>query len=81
MCLVSVAPILIILGVFTRVAGLIAAFNLVVATLMVGIGNFFTLTKVGAWALEVEALYFFSGLLIALLGSGRYSVATNPDYR
>ncbi|MBG6248649.1 MULTISPECIES: DoxX family protein [Symbiopectobacterium] len=76
-----VAPILIILGVFTRISGLIAAFTLVVATLMVGIGNFFTLTKVGAWALEVEALYFFGGLIITLVGSGRYSVVSNPDYR
>lgn len=76
-----VAPILIILGVFTRISGLIAAFTLVVATLMVGLGKFFTLTNVGAWALEVEALYFFGGLVITLIGSGRYSIASNPDYR
>lgn len=76
-----VAPILIILGVFTRVSGLIAALTLVVATLMVGIGKFFTLTEVGAWALEVEALYFFGGLVIMLVGGGRYSIVSNPAYR
>ncbi|MDE8756992.1 DoxX family protein [Pectobacterium polaris] len=76
-----VAPILIILGVFTRVSGLIAALTLVVATLMVGTGKFFVLTKVGAWALELEALYFFAGIIIMLVGSGRYSVASNPAYR
>lgn len=76
-----VAPILIILGVFTRVSGLIAALTLVVATLMVGTSKFFTLTQVGAWALEVEALYFFGGIIIMLVGSGRYSVSSNPAYR
>lgn len=76
-----VAPILIILGVFTRISGLIAALTLVVATLMVGMGKFFTLTDVGARALELEALYFFAGIIIMLVGSGRYSVASNPAYR
>ncbi|MEH0834521.1 DoxX family protein [Pectobacterium cacticida] len=76
-----VAPILIILGVFTRIAGLIASLTLVVATLMVGMGKFFTLTEVGAWALEIEAFYFFTGIIIMLVGSGRYSVASNPAYR
>lgn len=76
-----VAPILIILGVFTRISGLIAALTLVVATLMVGTGKFFTLTDVGARALELEALYFFAGIIIMLVGSGRYSVASNPAYR
>lgn len=53
-----VAPVLIILGIFTRPAALIYALTLIVATLLVGTGKFFTLTEVGAWGLENEMLYF-----------------------
>lgn len=69
-----VAPILIIIGVLTRPAALIYAFNLLVATLLVGLGKFFLLSDVGAWALEAEALYFFGGLSIMFLGAGRYAL-------
>lgn len=75
-----VAPILIILGIFTRPAALIVAFTLLVATLMVGTAKMYTLTKVGAWGLETEALYFFGAIVTMMLGSGRYSVV-GPDYR
>ncbi|AUG99893.1 DoxX family protein [Pectobacteriaceae bacterium CE70] len=76
-----VVPVLIILGLFTRVAGAISAINLLVATLLVGMGRFFTITQVGAWGLEVEALYFLASLVIMLMGSGRYSITSNEDYR
>lgn len=76
-----IAPVLIILGIFTRPAALVMSFNLVVAVLLVVGGKFFTVTEVGAWGLEGEALYFFGGLVIMLLGSGRYSVMSNPALR
>ncbi|VTR42123.1 Uncharacterised protein [Serratia fonticola] len=37
------------------------------------------LTKVGAWGAEDMRLYFFAGLAIAFLGSGRYSVMKDPE--
>lgn len=76
-----ITPLLIILGLFTRPAAFIYAVNLLVAVLMVGTAKFFTLTQVGAWGLENEALYFLGGLAIMLLGSGRYSVTKNEAYR
>ncbi|MGC6230782.1 DoxX family protein [Hafnia paralvei] len=76
-----VTPILIILGLFTRPAALIYAINLLVATLMVGTGKFFTLTDVGSWGLENEMLYFMGGIVIMLLGSGRYSIMRNEALR
>lgn len=75
-----VVPVLIILGIFTRPAAFIVAINLLVATLMVGTGKFFTVTNVGAWGLEVEAMYFLAAIITMLLGSGRYSVVS-PAYR
>ena len=76
-----VAPVLIILGIFTRPAALIYALTLLVATLLVGTGKLFTLTEVGAWGLENEMLYFMGGIVIMLLGAGRYSVSTRTSMR
>jgi putative oxidoreductase len=76
-----IAPVLIILGIFTRPAALVMAFNILVAVLLVVAGKFFTVTDVGAWGLEGEALYFFGGLVIMFLGSGRYSVMKNVALR
>lgn len=69
-----VTPVMIIIGLFTRQAAFIYAFNLLVATLLVGMDKFFTLTKVGAWGLENEALYFLGGLCIMFLGAGKYAL-------
>ena len=76
-----IAPVLIILGIFTRPAALVMAFNILVAVFLVVAGKFFTVTDVGAWGLEGEALYFFGGLVIMFLGSGRYSIMKNEALR
>ena len=70
-----IAPVLIIIGWFTRPAAFVFSFNILVATLLVGTGKFFTITKVGAWGLENEALYFLGGICIMLLGAGKYSIS------
>lgn len=72
-----IAPALIILGYMTRPAALIYAINILIATLLAGMDKFFTLTKVGAWGLETEALFFFGAVCIMLIGPGRYSI--RPD--
>ena len=72
-----VAPVLLIVGVFSRLAGLIVVVNMVFAVVMVHSQQLFMLTKVGGWQLELQAFYLFCGLVIALIGSGRY--ALRPD--
>ncbi|MEB6377747.1 DoxX family protein [Leclercia adecarboxylata] len=67
-----IAPVMIIMGWFTRPAAFIFAFNILVATLLVGLPKLFTLTKTGAWALEGEALYFLGALCVMFLGAGKY---------
>lgn len=76
-----VAPLLMVLGIFTRPAALVFSFTMLVAYLLIDPGSVLTLTKVGAWGAEDIAVYFFAGLAIAFLGSGRYSVMKNPDWR
>ena len=69
-----VAPILLILGVLTRPAALVLAFTMVVAWLMVGLGNTGALDKTGAWAIESLVYFFVAALAIAFLGAGKYEL-------
>jgi putative oxidoreductase len=69
-----IAPILILLGVFTRGAALVVMVNMVVAVSLAHTSQLATLSQSGGWALELQGFYFFSALALALLGAGRYSV-------
>jgi putative oxidoreductase len=69
-----VAPLLLILGVWTRVGALILIINMIVAVLLVHTGQLFTLNSSGGYGLELQAMYLFSAVAVMLLGAGRYSV-------
>ena len=69
-----VAPVLILLGIWTRAAALVVVVNMIVALLLVHAGQFFTMSQTGGWALELQGFYFASALAVALLGAGRYSL-------
>lgn len=68
------APVLMIVGLWTRPAALVVAVNMVVAIVLAHSTQLFSLTKQGGWALELQGLYLFGALAVALLGAGRYSV-------
>ena len=76
-----IAPLMMILGILTRPAALVFSFTMLAAYLLIDPGKALMLTKVGAWGAEDMAVYFFAGLAIAFLGSGRYSVMKNPLWR
>jgi putative oxidoreductase len=69
-----VAPLLLIVGAWTRVAALVVAINMVVALLLAHTTQFFTLARTGGYALELQAMYLFTALAVAFLGAGRYSL-------
>ena len=67
-------PIMVIVGWHARIgAGLIAA-NMLVAVSLAHVAQLFTLNEQGGWALELQAMYLFSAIAIALFGPGRFSV-------
>ena len=68
------APLLLIVGLWTRPAALVVAVNMVVAVLLVHSAQLGEITRTGGWALELQAFYLFTALAIALLGAGRFSV-------
>ena len=69
-----IAPLMILAGIFTRLAALVVAVNMVVALLLVHTKEFFTLSNTGGWALELQGMYLGAALAVALLGAGRYSI-------
>ena len=68
------APLLLIVGLWTRPAALLVAINMVVAVLLVHTAQLGEFTKSGGWALELQGFYLFTAVVVALLGAGRFSV-------
>lgn len=69
-----VAPALVLVGIWTRPAALVIAINMVIAVLLVHTKDLLALTKTGGWALELQAFFFITALVVALQGAGRYSI-------
>ncbi len=72
-----VAPLLIILGIYCRFGGLLITINMLFAIALVHMHELLSLNEHGGWQLEVQFFYLIGGLLILLLGSGRF--AFKPD--
>jgi len=71
-----VAPILLILGILTRPAALLIAIDMLMALYLVVDGHAFELQKQGGGlGAEVQFLYLFAAIAIALLGSGRFALS------
>lgn len=69
-----IAPLLVLIGLFTRPAALIIAINMIVAIALVHMAELFTLSDTGGWSLELQGMFLFTAIAISLLGPGRYSV-------
>jgi putative oxidoreductase len=69
-----VAPLMMMLGVGARAGAAIVAANMLVALGLVHMGDLLVINQQGGWALELQGLYLFGALAVALLGAGRYSV-------
>ena len=70
-----VAPILVILGVLTRVGGILIFIDLAFAFFLAHLGQIGQLApQSGGWATELQGLYLLGGLGIFCLGPGKYAV-------
>jgi putative oxidoreductase len=68
------APILLIIGFYSRIAALVIAFNMVVAIALAHANELFQLGKQGGWALELQGMFLFTAIALALIGPGRLSI-------
>ena len=67
-------PILVILGLFSRVGGALIAINMLVAVYLAQLHSLFAVNAQGGYALELETFYLVGGLYVVLSGAGRFSL-------
>jgi len=74
------APILIIIGFRTKLAGLVFAINCFVAILMVQLPNLLKLNETGGWAIGLIFIYMMFGIAMFFTGAGKYALSTNNKW-
>lgn len=69
-----IAPLLLIFGVWSRLAALIIAGNMVFAIALVHTKQLYSLNGQGGWALELQGMFLVAAVALVLLGAGRFSI-------
>lgn len=75
-----IAPVLLMIGFRTRIAGLIFAANCFTATILAQTSNIFKLNEFGGWALELLVIYMLVSLSFFFTGAGKYAVSTQNKW-
>ena len=76
-----VAPILIILGILTRVGGLVIAFDMFMAVMLMQADKIFSIKQGGGgWAIELEFLILIAGLVLFFMGPGKYRISGGKGF-
>ncbi len=70
-----VAPLFIVIGLWTRVASLVVVVNMIMAIVMEAWRLFPTIKQTGGWGPELEMFYLLGAVAIFFLGAGKYSVS------
>ena len=68
------APLAVIAGWYSRIGAWLIAVNMLFAFGLVHGDELFALNEQGALGLEVQYMFFFSAIALALIGPGRYAV-------
>lgn len=68
------APIMVILGLFTRTGAFIVFVNMLFAIFLVHRAEVLALGKQGGWAIELQGLFLFTALALTLMSPGRYAL-------
>jgi putative oxidoreductase len=69
-----IAPLLVILGFYSRIGAWIVVINMLFAIGLVHMGEVMSLNNQGGWAIELQAMFLFTAAAIALLGPGRFAI-------
>ena len=67
-------PLMLIAGFYGRIGALLIAINMLFAIGLAHVGQLGQMNDQGGWALELQGMFLFSAVALALLGPGRYSV-------
>lgn len=71
------APLMVIVGLYARLGGWLLVVNMLFAIGLAHSGELLSLGEHGGWALELQGFYLLGGLVVALIGSGKF--ALRPD--
>lgn len=69
-----IAPIMLILGLFTRLGGLIIVINIIFAICLAHMNLLFSLKDNGGYALELQIMFLVVAMVIAIIGGGRFAI-------
>lgn len=69
-----IAPILVLIGWYSRIGAVLIAVNMLFAIGIVHRGEMFALGPSGGWAIELQGMFLFTAIAIALIGPGRFSL-------
>src|SRR5699024_2095744 len=69
-----VGPIMILLGVFSRIGGALVVIHMLFAIGLAHMADIFALTDSGVWAIESQMFFLLSALAVMFLGSGRFAL-------
>jgi putative oxidoreductase len=67
-----VAPLMLIVGLYSRAAACIVVINMLAAIGLVRYKDMFVIGKSGGWGMELEGLLLIAAVAVALLGAGRF---------
>ena len=67
-------PLMLIAGFYARIGALLVAVNMLFAFALVHMAGLTHINEQGGWALELQGMFLFTAIALALLGPGRYSV-------
>ena len=68
------APLVVIIGFYSRIGALVIAVNMLFAIGLVHTKDVFALNQGGGWAIELQAFFLLTALVVFLIGPGRYAV-------
>jgi putative oxidoreductase len=66
---------MVLAGWHARIGAVLIAVNMLFAIFLVHMGQLFALDpQTGGWAIELQAMFLFTAVALALLGPGRFSL-------
>ena len=68
------APLMLLFGFYARIGAIIVAINMLFAFGLAHMGQIGQLNDQGGWALELQGMFLFTAIAIALIGPGRYAI-------
>ena len=67
-------PLLLIAGFYARIGAALIAVNMLFAFALAHAAQLTSLNEQGGWALELQGMFLFTAIALALMGPGRISV-------